>query len=361
MKLNYRMLRIARESRGLTQKQLVERVEGLNQGNYSRMEKGLLSISDDTFLKIRNVLRYKESFFFKPVIQTPISSFYYRRRVRMPRKELTVLEAKLDILRIMVDELLESVEIPELAIPTFEVDINNSPSKIAAKVRDSLKIPKGPINNLIEKIEAGGIIIYFINTPILKFDGITLVTDKRQPIIFVNSKIPNDRKIFTIAHELGHYVMHVPFSPLPNNRDEEKEANEFAGEFLMPYLDCREDLRNLNYRQLDILKAYWKVSKVAILRRALEIKMISKERYTYLNIELSRNGEKKRESGFIELAQPKLMKLMVKTHQEDLEYSQSEMLELLGLDERDYFSYFNESQFDVSIKNSKVVNLFTRE
>jgi Zn-dependent peptidase ImmA (M78 family) len=64
-----------------------------------------------------------------------------------------------------------------------------------------------------------------------KFDGITLVTDKGQPILFVNDSLPNDRKIFSIAHELGHLIMHIPISPLPDGIDEEKETNEFSGEF----------------------------------------------------------------------------------------------------------------------------------
>jgi len=134
--------------------------------------------------------------------------------------KLSILESKLDILRIMVDELLESVDIPQFKIPQFEITDNLSPSDVAIKVREFLKLPRGPIINIVEVLEAAGIIIHFFKIGVPKFDGITLVTDKGQPILFVNDSLPNDRKIFTIAHELGHLIMHIPISPLPDGIDE---------------------------------------------------------------------------------------------------------------------------------------------
>ena len=60
--------------------------------------------------------------------------------------------------------------------------------------------------------------------------------------IFVNDDYPATRNLFTIAHEIGHYVLH---EGCQNRFDEyhqyssqelirEKEANDFAGELLMP-------------------------------------------------------------------------------------------------------------------------------
>lgn len=351
------MLVIARESRGLTQNQLVEKVPNLNQGNYSKMEKGLLSVPKETLSNIANVLDYQETFFYKKSVNTPISSFYYRKRVSMSKRDLSIIESKLDILRIMIDELLESVDIPEFKIPQYEITEELSPSDIAIKIREFLRIPRGPISNLVETLEAAGIIIYFFKTDVAKFDGITLITDKGQPIIFVNDSLSNDRKLFTIAHELGHLIMHIPFSPLPDGRDEEKETNQFAGEFLMPYLDCRNDLRDLRYSQLGILKSYWKVSKAAIVYRAKDIHAITTERCTNLNIELSKNGEKKKESGLVDISEPKLITLIINAHENELGYTLNEMLELLGVRENDYFEYFNRSVHYVSVKLKKVISL----
>lgn len=355
--VNHKMLAIARESRGLTQNQLVEKIPNLNQGNYSKMEKGLISIPQETLFNIANFLDYRESFFNKPSVKTPISSFYYRKRISLPKKDLAVIESKLDIIRTMVDELLEAVDVPPFTIPQYEVSEDLSPSTIAIKVREYLKIPRGPIVNLVDTLEAAGIILYFYKTDAEKFDGITLITDNGQPIIFINDELPNDRKIFTIAHELGHLIMHIPFSPLPDGREEEKETNEFAGEFLMPYLDCRNDLMDLRYSRLGILKSYWKLSKAAIAYRAKSINAITNERYTNLNIELSKNGEKKKEAGFVDLSEPKIITLIINAHENDLGYTLNEMLELLGINERDYFEYFNRSVHYVTVKPKKVISI----
>lgn len=355
--LNHRMLVIARESRGLTQKQLVDKVDNLNQGNYSKMEKGLLNIPEETLANIANVLEYSESFFYKKENEIPISSFYYRKRLSIGKKELGIIESKLDIVRIIIDELLDSVEVPEFKIPKYEVTDDLSPSDIAIRVREFLKLPKGPIKNLIKTLEGAGIIVYFLKSNSTKFDGITLYTNKNQPIIFINDSLSNERKIFTISHELFHLVGHIPFSPIPQDRFPEKEANEFAGEFLMPYIDCRNDLMDLRYSQLSVLKSYWKISKAAIIYRAKSTHAITPEKFTNLNIELSRNGEKKKENGFIDIDEPKLINLIIHAYENELDYSLEEIITMLGIGEKDYFEYFHRSKYKKLVNTKKVIDL----
>ncbi|WP_410672237.1 ImmA/IrrE family metallo-endopeptidase [Amycolatopsis sp. cmx-4-68] len=51
----------------------------------------------------------------------------------------------------------------------------------------------------------------------------------QQPLILLNRGRLPDRERFTLAHEVGHLLMHE----LPAD-DQEKEADRFAGEFLAP-------------------------------------------------------------------------------------------------------------------------------
>ncbi len=353
--VNSSMLVLARESRGKTQQEIVAMVPNLNQGNYSKMEKGLLNVPDETMLNIAKCLDYPVSFFYKKGVHTPISSFYYRKRVSMPKKSLSLLEAKLDVIRLCVDELLDSVEVPEFKIPHFEITDNFTATEVAIRLREFLKIPKGPIKNLIRILEAAGIIVYFVNLNIEKFDGITLMTDMGQPIIFINASLPNDRKKFTIAHELIHLVSHIPFSPLDSIRDVEAEANEGAAEFLMPYLECRNDLQGLRYSQLSIMKSYWGVSKAMVLFRAKEIKAISPGKCTNLYIELSRNGERKKENGYVDLEEPTLFNLVIHTYENELGYALEDILEVLSLSPADYFEYFSQSKHKVQVRIKQVI------
>lgn len=340
--INNSILALARESRGLTQSELVKHVPNLNQGNYSKMEKGMLKIPVETLNNIARILNYPISFFYKKSVNTPISSFYYRKRVTIPKKQLMVLEAQLNIARMLVDELLESIDIPNFVLPRFKISDAFTASQAAVTVRDFLKLPVGPIKNLVKVLEAAGVIVYFIDTDVEKFDGITLVTDKGYPIIFINSALSNDRKRFTIAHELCHLIAHIPFSPLPHYQDEEAEANEFAGEFLMPYLECRFDLLDLRYSQLSMLKSYWKISKAAIIRRAKDIDAITNEKYQYLFIELSRSGERKKERDNVDIDDPTILNKILDVYKNELGYTKKDILTTLSISHSDYKHYFGD-------------------
>lgn len=355
--LNYRKLQLARESRGYTQSELVTRVPKLNQGNYSKMEKGLMPVPPETLENIAALLHYPVSFFYGEVCKEPISSFYYRKRVSVGRKELSKLEARLNIFRTMIDELLDSVDIPDYRLGSYEVTDELTPSHIAVMVRELLQVPYGPVKNLVRILEAAGVVVYFWDTEVEKFDGITLRTDKGHPIIFVNSSASNDRKRYTLCHELFHLIAHIPYSPIPVDRDVEAEANEFASEFLMPYLECRYDLQDLRFSQLNTLKDYWQISKAAIIRRALDTGGISPEKYKYLQIELSRRGERKNETGFVSIDMPTIVEKVLAAYREELNYELQDILNLLSIKESDFYFYFKQSKDPEVNVRGKSINL----
>ena len=253
---------------------------------------------------------------------------------------IRTIEAKRDIIRMGVDELLRSVVVKDCTLPQIRVTENMSPSDIARRIRAYFKVPKGPVGNFIEIIENAGIIVYEMDLNSDKFMGFSIYTDAGQPIIFINKNMPNDRKRFTLGHELGHMVMHIAFDLDDDDKTIEAQADEFSSEFSMPYLDCYFDIQNLKIRDLDHLKSYWKLSKAAILRRAFTAKVIDENRYKYYMIELSRMGERKFEKGYVDLDQPTLLSQMIDMHLSALHYSQEELADLLGLTIHDYNDLF---------------------
>jgi len=319
------------------------------------MEKGILPITEEILENIASITNYPLSFFYKQDVKRPISSFYYRKRVVAgPKKNLFQLEAKMDIIRGAIDELLKSVDLPEFNLPNIDLSLRSDTStnfkekaeEAARKTRDFLKIPSGPIDRMIYHLEKHGIIIFQITPDIEKFDGITLVLDSGQPIIFINKNIPNDRKRFTIAHELGHLVMHIGRFESLNldlDRDEEMETNSFASEFCMPAFESIKDLLDLNFEELGTLKSYWKLSKAAILLKAKQIEAISPEKYKFMIIRLSQRGERKTELGTVPLDEPTLINRLIDLHLGDLGYTKSELAEILGLTVSDFDLYFSKS------------------
>lgn len=333
--LNPKLITLAREYRGKTQTQLSNEIPGLVQGNLSRMEKGILNVTDEVIEKIAENLNFPKSFFYSEHVKTPVNDFYYRKRVSIPKKELSTLEAKIDIFRMIIDRLLESVDIPQFNIPQYNLEFGGTPEQVARKTRQFLKLERGPIQNLIRLLERHGLIILPIGSASEKFDGITTYSDSGQPIMFINDSMPNDRKRFTISHELAHLILHIPFTLSPD-RDEEDEANRFAAEFNMPELDSRNDLIGLRLTNLGNLKQYWKVSMAFIIKRAKDLGAIKEAKAKNLMIELSRRGWRKREPGNVYLDTPILFSQIINTHIQELGYNENELASILNLDYKDF-------------------------
>ena len=126
--------------------------------------------------------------------------------------------------------------------------------------------------------------------------------------------------------------MHLRSDNLEKSEEQkELEANEFAGEFLMPKSQCKVDLFKLNYKDLGMKKYYWKVSKAAIIYRAKELKCISEETARYLYVTLGRYGERKNESVQVPIDEPQIVKKMYSLHVSELKYSVEEMMDITGL------------------------------
>ena len=121
--------------------------------------------------------------------------------------------------------------------------------------------------------------------PIDGFEGALYPLDKGTgwAIVF-NSAVSPGRRRFTIAHEFGHYLMHRTQAPTGFQCDErsvtfrdgdelEAEADMFAAYLLMPFDDCREQIRpddRPTLDQLSVLAERYGVSLIAATLRWLE-------------------------------------------------------------------------------------------
>lgn len=79
-------------------------------------------------------------------------------------------------------------------------------------------------------------------------EGVSGAVNHKKKIIFLNEDESNKRKMFTLAHEIGHIMLHGTKEDVvdyrstihsPNSR-KEKEANVFAADLLMPEREFRQ-------------------------------------------------------------------------------------------------------------------------
>ena len=319
--MNHKQLTFAREFKGYSQTELSNKIQGLSQSNLSKFEKGLGVLSEDLQKKIIDFLVFPEDFYNRK-INTIIENANYRKRATVSKTKILKFENKCKVIGYVIDELSESIEWPDFKLAPLNVEDGYAPEYIANYTRRLLKVNVDePIKNIFSILETAGIIIYEINDD-EKFDGVSFITDKGNPIIIVNKNFSNDRKRFTIAHELGHILMHNENNfPISSYRDKEKEANQFASEFLMPENYIKNSLRNLKLSEVGNLKSYWLTSMSSIIRRAKDLKCIDDNRYKYFLIEMSRNGFTKKEPIEVFIDKPTCLKNAINLFKTDLAYS----------------------------------------
>ncbi len=342
MNVNTRQITLARESRGMTQKQLAAKLslKEIDQADLSRIERGQLDVTESTLGQLSIALNYPKDFFFEDDVRPALSDLYYRKQYKLSGNALKGLRAKIAIITRAISHLMEDIEM-ERVFEKIRFDLDEggwNPHGAARYTREILGIPQGPIKNLIEYIEKAGFIVYFTNFTLDGFDGAAAFTESGWPILFVNGSRSNDRLRMNIAHELGHASMHIPFVIDPA-RNTEQETKVYAGEFLMPALHVKSDLVGLTYHRLHDLKEYWNVSKAAIIQRAYAIGTISKGTYIYLRGELSKAGELKQEKGFVDLDKPTLLNKIIQLHR-DAGTHDEELAELTRLSTDDFRNYF---------------------
>lgn len=329
-KFNPEMLILGREARGWTQKELAEK-SGLAQGNISKHENGIQEPEQENLARIALNLRYPTKFFYIAAHRYRFGSSctYHRKRETALTSDLTTLLAQLNLFRIRVGLLLTNVE---LAAPNeirkFDIDRHDYDIKdIAHTTRTFWRLPRGPVRNVVEAIENAGGIVYCCRFGTPKIDALSQWIPPDPPIFFVNSDSPGDRARYSLSHELGHVIAHE--YPTEN---QEREADQFAAEFLMPAEDISESLEGLTLPKAARLKSDWKVSMAALIRRAHDLKRISDNQYKALFIQLSKMGYRTVEPNPIPMDKPSVLDRLLNFHINDLGYSSADLGELLAMD-----------------------------
>lgn len=287
-RVNHEMIALARESRGMNQTALAEAIN-VRQASLSKFETGMLPVGYDHIRALANVLHYPEEFFYQtdPVRWTGSGCMYHRKRQALSATDYRQLLARVNILRMNIWRLLQGIEI-DTENQFFRMDVaeNGSPAHIAAMVRNTWNLPPGPVENLTTAIEAAGGIVIKCSFGTSRLDAFSQWPPGMAPMFFVNEAVSPDRYRWTLAHEIGHIIMHlVPTENL------EREADEFAAEFLMPRREIYGHFgRPFSLGRAAELKAYWRVSMAALIRRAHDLGRVSDSYYRGLMTQLSRAG-----------------------------------------------------------------------
>jgi len=294
----------ARKAAGLSMSALASQV-GVSANAIKKYEHGENMPSSGKLLKIAKALGVRTEYFFRPV-KVEISGIEYRKRASTPQKILDRINGDVWEQAERWAELIDLYPDTDTPVPAFMLP-SSLPQKIndyaqleeiANDMRQAWQLGQNPIPDLVDTLESKGVMVITTKVEVnAKFDGLAGNMGKT-PLIVISHHQPGDRQRFTLAHELGHLVVH---GRLDSKLDEEKACNHFAGAFLFPGNAVKQHLGNkrnaIELQELYMLKHEFGLSMAGILHRALQCGIINEYRYKSYAIEFSKNRWKTTEPG----------------------------------------------------------------
>ncbi len=345
---NPEMLTLARQAHEFTQEDLAERAE-ISQVRISRIEHGLVQPNDQEVDRLAAALEYPRDFFFQVGHNYAPPVRMHRKRASLSQKVLNRIHAEINIRTLQIRQLLQGATFdPELPLRHLDPEeYEGRIEDVARAVRSAWQVPRGPIVNIVRLMERAGIIIVPMRFGVPGFDAMTHLVPQLPPLVFINEESPMDRLRFTLAHELGHLVMHV--FPTPTM---EQEANRFAAEFLTPRAELEPQMQRVSLPILAALKAVWKVSMASLLEQAKRFGIVTDRQYVRLRTELSKLGYLKREPENLDVQRehPQLLFRIVDYYRNQLKFGVNELSAVI----RDYpdrvrENFFNEPKPKLSL------------
>lgn len=179
--------------------------------------------------------------------------------------------------RVRLQEVLQLEPTP-VPVEAFDVETLEDAEAAAMLLRQQWDLGENPLCSLVTVLEEHGVHVIEVEAS-EKFDGLSATATDRDgnivaAAVVTRKGVPGERQRLSIAHELGHLVLR-----LLNGLDAEKAAFRFAGAFLAVAAVVRRAVGEVRHSvllaELLVLKREWGMSIQAILRRLLDLNIIS--------------------------------------------------------------------------------------
>ena len=234
-------LTMARELAGLRKRDLAD-VIGRTAAAVSQYELGQSRPSGETLDRCAAALDVPVSFFTtgRPHLQLDTASAHFRSLRSTTAHQRQQALAHVELLWELIDQLDQVVELPPVDLGVALGMRPGDPAMTARMVRKAWEVPAGPVVHLVRTLESRGVVL----TELPDVDAETIdafsAAPHPRPMIVLSRKGNPMRQRFSVAHELGHLLLHP--EPAPGSRVHEREANTFAAELLMPAAEIRDRL-----------------------------------------------------------------------------------------------------------------------
>lgn len=300
---NGQRIRQAREYKGFTQIKLAKLI-GVTQGAIAQLEGGFKSPSDELIENVAAHTQFPLGFFTTDLkTEFPRESIMFRSHASMTKRKAVEACRYSEIIYEIFSALEPYVDLVPITLPKM---VGESPEAAARATRKALQIlHDDPIPNLTHSVELAGVIILSLPSQLQGPDAFSfwLGAENPRPIIAISKEQSMDRLRFSMAHEIGHLVLgHIgKYRP-----EEERAANQFAAEMLMPQRAMSlQIIPPVTLSSIATLKPRWKVSIQALVRRAFDLHIIAERQYRYLFEQIGANGWRMKEPANLDVPREK--------------------------------------------------------
>ena len=305
-------LKQARELRGLTQEKLAKLLN-VTQSLIAQIESGRVNPSEEIANGLVFHLGFPPSFFEQPLSDDfPLGSLLFRAHAALAEGQQREIYRWAQTAYDLYSRMLSVRKVHEIKLHVPQCKA--SPAIASDLARSELGIsPDTPIPNLINTLEKAGVLAIALPGSFPGRDAFSLWAagkdGQRRPVIAIVSERPADRMRMSVAHELGHLVMHQPL--VIGAGDVEDQAQQFAGCFLMPEVAMRQEIiPPVTLETFMNLKVKWRASMQALVLRAHKLDIITQRQYHYLFGKLVARGWRMREPRSLDvpLERPRAMR-----------------------------------------------------
>lgn len=294
---------------------------GVTQAQISHIESGRRTVTCKFLDQVAVATNFPRSYFQAVPADLPPLTLRFRRRStalssEVHRAEQLVAETYRVVWQLVNDRRRY---IPP-ALPLAAGDDLAPPAidDLAAQTRENLGLDRhSPVHHVTRSMERGGIVVapLAFSEADEEFEtvghfGASCWPGPPDPaVIGYFEGGGGDRQRFTLAHELGHLVLHTRRRFIS---DPEDEANRFAGAFLVPRERAEEFVSNdITLRDFAQLKATWGVSIQALIMRCGQLGLIDPARKTSLFKQISARGWRKNEPVRVHPEAPALLTKLI--------------------------------------------------
>ncbi|SDB94909.1 Zn-dependent peptidase ImmA, M78 family [Raineyella antarctica] len=260
----------ARVRLGMSKTDLAAEV-GVSAAAIGQYEAGVNSPRAEVLERLARALKVRPGFFSagRPLARIDTVNAHFRslRSARVSDRQKALATATL--VWELTFALERFVKLPEVDLP--KVQPGSAPADAAMILRRHWGLPEGPVKHLVAAAESHGIIT--VIRPVGEIDAVdafsVVIVDR--PIIITTPRRSQNvfRHRFSIAHEIGHLLLHGEAGE--HSAAIEREADEFAAAFLTPAASMDAALpQRLDLAALDRLGRTWGVSPQSLVRRMVE-------------------------------------------------------------------------------------------